>query len=332
MPKEEAMTKKELLEELAQLREQVRQLKVLETDFKTIEQELRCSELQFRGLFENAQHGIVILDGDTGQVKNANRHILDMLGYSSEELVGTNLWEIEAFIDTEKSQAVSRELKDKNHIHCADFPLETRNGRRLDVEIESTVCSVNSNRIVYCNIRDISGYKRLDKELRLIATHDTMTGLPNRSLFLDRARIALIQAQRRKKKVAIMSLDIDKFSAVNETLGNNVGDKLLKAFAERLAKLLRQSDTVARVGGDEFALVLPDIDNVDHIAIIAEKLVEAFRHQFIISGRRIIVTISIGVSVYPDDGKNIEILLNSADKSMYFVRANGCNHYQMSRT
>ena len=180
--------------------------------------------------------------------------------------------------------------------------------------------------------RDISERKRLDKEIRLIATHDTMTGLPNRSLFLDRARIALLQAQRRNKKVAIISLDMDKFSAVNETLGNLVGDKLLKAFAERLAKSLRKSDTVARVGGHEFALALPDIDHVDHITIIAEKLVEAFRHQFIINGRRVIVTISIGVSVYPDDGKDIETLLNSADKSLYFVRANGCNNYQMSRT
>jgi len=330
MPEEEAKTKKQLVSELEHLREQVRKLKALESEFKVIEQELKCSERQYRQLFESAQHGIVILDADTGQIHSANPHLLNMLGYSHEELIGKNLWDIEAFIDTEKSKAASHELKQRDHLHYEDFPLETKNGRRLDVEIESNVCTVNDNRIVHCNIRDTSERKRLERELHLVATHDTMTGLPNRTLFRDRAQIAVLHAQRKKKNAAIMSLDLDNFNTVNETMGNLVGDNLLKAAADRMTGLLRKSDTVARVGGDEFAVVIPEIDDVGSVDKVSHKIVDAFRHHFLVNGHKILVTVSIGIAVFPEDGRDIDTLINCADKSMYYVRSTGCNNYKIS--
>jgi diguanylate cyclase (GGDEF)-like protein/PAS domain S-box-containing protein len=330
MPEEEAKTKKQLVNELEQLREQVRKLKTLESEFKVIEQELRSSERQYRQLFESAQHGIVILDADTGQVQNANPHLLNMLGYSHEELLGKNLWDIEAFIDTEKSRAASHELKQRDHLHYEDFPLETRNGRRLDVELESNVCTINDSRIVHCNIRDTSERKRLEQELHLVATHDTMTGLPNRTLFRDRAHIAVLHAQRKKKSVAIMSLDLDSFNTVNETMGNLMGDHLLKAAADRMTGLLRKSDTVARVGGDEFGMVIPEIDDMSSVDKVSHKIVDAFRHHFLVNGHKILVTVSIGIAVFPEDGRDIDTLINCADKCMYYVRSNGCNNYKIS--
>ena len=331
MTKEDTRTKQQLIDELEQLHEQVQQFKKLEKEFKTIDQALRCSEQQYRCLFESARHGIVILDGDTGQVKNINPQLLALLGYSGDEVIGKNLWELDAFIDVEKNKSAFDELKQKAHNHIENVPLETRNGRRLNVEIDSNVCAINDNRLVHCHIRDNTERKRTEKEIRLIATHDPMTGLPNRTLFLDRTNIAVLHAHRKNKKVAIISSDLDKFSAVNETLGNDVGDKLLKAVAERFTSLLRKSDTVARVGGDEFAMVLPDIEHADHAASIAEKIVDAFRHQFIVNGRMIIVTISAGVAIYPDNGKDVETLLNCADKLMYNVRSHGSNSYKISQ-
>jgi diguanylate cyclase (GGDEF)-like protein/PAS domain S-box-containing protein len=330
MPEEEAKTKKQLADELGQLREQVRQLKEMEGEFKVIEQELRCSERQYRQLFESARHGIVILDADTGHVKSANPHLLKMLGYSHEELVGKNLWDIDAFIDTEKSRAASHELKQRDHVRYEDFPLETRSGKRLDVELESNVCTINDNRIVHCNIRDTSERKRLERELHLVATHDSMTGLPNRTLFRDRAHIAVLHAQRMKKKVAVMSLDLDNFNTVNETMGNVVGDHLLKAAADRMTGLLRKSDTVARVGGDEFAIVIPELDDISSVDKVSHKIVDAFRHHFLVNGHKILVTVSIGVAVFPEDGRDLDMLVNSADKSMYHVRSTGCNNYKIS--
>jgi diguanylate cyclase (GGDEF)-like protein/PAS domain S-box-containing protein len=331
MTKEDARTKQQLIDELEQLGEKVQQFKKLEKEFKTIEQELRCAEEQWRHLFEDANHGILVLDADTGQVKNANPHFLGMLGYSRDEVIRKNLFDLDCFIDVEKNKAAFKELEAKGYCHLNNVPLETRTGHRLDVEIDSNVCAINDSRLVHCHIRDNTERKRTDNEIRLIATLDAMTGLPNRTLFLDRASIAVLHAQRRNKKVAIISLDLDKFSAVNETLGNDMGDKLLKAIAERFTGLLRKSDTVARVGGDEFALVLPELEHTDHVIGIADKLVDAFRQQFMVSGRRVIVTISAGVAIYPDDGKDIETLLNCADKLMYNVRSHGSNSYKMSQ-
>lgn len=327
---QDAKSRQELMEEVAALRGQVAELKKLEAEFKTVEQELRCSEMQYRKLFENARHGIVILDGHTGLIKNANPHLLEMLGYSAGEIVGRKLTEIEAFIDSDGNKAAFDELKEKNHNRYEDVPLETRSGRRLDVEIESNVCSIDENRVVHYHIHDNTERKRMDREIRLIATHDPMTGLPNRTLFLDRAHIAVMHAHRHEKKVAVVSIDLDKFSAVNETMGNDIGDRALKAVATRFASIVRKSDTIARVGGDEFALVLPDIDNVDAAVKIASKLVDAFRQQFIINGRQLIVTISAGVALYPDDGRDIEDLMNCADRLMYKVRAEGCNNFKLS--
>jgi len=331
MTKADAMTKQQLVDELEQLRGQVQQFKKLEREFKTIEQVLRCAEEQWRRLFEDAHHGILVMDADRGQVNDANPHFLALLGYSKDEVIGKNLFDLDCFIDIEKSKAAFQELKTKGYCHLNNVPLETRTGLRLDVEIHSKVCVINDNKIVHCDFRDNTERKHTDKEIRLIATHDTMTGLPNRTLFLDRANIAVLQAHRRKKMVALISLDLDKFSAVNETLGNDMGDYLLKAVAERFTGLLRKSDTVARVGGDEFAMVLPDLEHIDHVVRIADKLVDAFRQQFMINGRRVIVTISAGVAVYPDNGKDTETLLNCADKLMYDVRSHGSNSYKMSQ-
>ncbi len=331
MTEQDAKTKQQLMGELAQLREQVQNFTKLEKEFKTIEQELRCSEQQYRQLFENAKHGIVILDGDSGQVKNANPHLLAMLGYSGNEVIGKNLWDLDAFIDVEKNKSAFDELKEKDHTHFENVPIETRNGHRLDVEIDSNTCTINDNKIVHCHIRDNTERKHTDSQMRLIATHDSLTGLPNRILFLDRAHIAVLQAQRRKKMIALVSLDLDKFSSVNETLGNDLGDKLLKAVAERFIGLLRKSDTIARVGGDEFAMVLPELEHMEDVIKIADKLVDAFRQQFMVNGRRVIITISAGVAVYPADGKDPETLLNCADKLMYNVRSQGSNSYKMSQ-
>jgi diguanylate cyclase (GGDEF)-like protein/PAS domain S-box-containing protein len=331
MSKADPRTKQQLTEELEQLREQVRQFKKLEKEFKAVEQVLRCAEEQWRRLFEDAHHGILVMDADTGLVRDANPHFLAMLGYSQDDVIGKNLFDLDCFIDVEKNRAAFRELKTKGHCHLNNVPLETRGGLRLDIEIDSKVCAINDSKIIHCNFRDNTERNRTEREIRLIATHDTLTGLPNRVLFLDRAQIALLHAQRRKKMVAVISLDLDKFSAVNETLGNDMGDKLLKAAAERFTGLLRKSDTVARVGGDEFAIVLPELEHTGHATGIADKLIGAFRQQFLVNGRRVIITISAGVAVYPNDGKSIETLLNCADKLMYNVRSHGSNTYRMSQ-
>ena len=192
------------------------------TERKRIEQEKASSELRYRRLFETAQDGILILNAETGQITDVNPFLIDMLGYSKNEFLGKRLWEIGAFIDARKSREAYKELQKNNYIRYEDLPLETKNGQRMEVEFVSNVYLVNNERVIQCNIRDISERKRLERNLEFAATHDFLTGLPNRTLFNDHYILALAGAKRYHKKLAIMVLDIDHFKDINDALGHHI--------------------------------------------------------------------------------------------------------------
>lgn len=172
------------------------------------------------------------------------------------------------------------------------------------------------------------GLEKASKELMELATHDALTGLPNRRLLYDRFDIALANARRKKRGLAVMSLDLDRFKVINDTLGHDVGDRLLVAAAGRLASNLRKVDTVARVGGDEFVLLLWDIDRKEDAGKVAQKIVEEFRRPFLIDGHTLNNTVSVGVAIFPEDGKDIKSLLKNSDDSLYRVKESGRNNYQ----
>ena len=161
-----------------------------------------------------------------------------------------------------------------------------------------------------------------------MASHDSLTGLPNRALLTDRLAQAISLARRHGTRVALMYLDIDHFKNINDSLGHAVGDTLLQAAAARLMECVRGSDTVCRQGGDEFVVLLPQVDTVRDATLIAEKLVAAMAQPFAIDGRHLHVTLSIGVSVYPDDGSDGDVLLRNADTAMYQAKKSGRNQYR----
>ncbi len=166
---------------------------------------------------------------------------------------------------------------------------------------------------------------RLQQELLQAATHDELTGLPNRRIFYDRFGVAMAFAQRNSRRFALMSLDLDKFKAVNDTLGHNFGDKLLTAIAARLSGSVRKSDTVARLGGDEFVILMSEIEDRDAAGKAAENVMGYFRKPFIIDGHSLDVTISIGVAVFPDDGSDMEEMMKASDHSLYAAKTGGGN-------
>jgi diguanylate cyclase (GGDEF)-like protein len=169
--------------------------------------------------------------------------------------------------------------------------------------------------------------KQLEQRLAYIATHDNLTGLPNRVLLNDRLSMSLTQAQRKVKKLAVMMLDLDRFKNINDTLGHSVGDELLKACAGRLTDILRKGDTVARLGGDEFILLLPEIGNPGEVIDIAERIIDRFRQPFILREHTVSISTSIGIAMFPDQGIDIEALLKNADVAMYQVKGSGrCNY------
>lgn len=176
--------------------------------------------------------------------------------------------------------------------------------------------------------KDISDRMQTQERLRFMAHHDALTELPNRTLFLDRLKQSIARARWHERKVAVMFMDLDRFKIINDTLGHNVGDQLLVHLTQRLAASVRTGDTVARFGGDEFAILLDDIASEQDIAHIAKKMLTAMAPVFQIEKRELFVTASIGVSIFPNDGEDSEVLLRNADVAMYRAKDMGRNNFQ----
>lgn len=181
-------------------------------------------------------------------------------------------------------------------------------------------------------IREIEELRAIIKDqeakLDLVATHDPLTGLPNRVLLNDRVSQAMLHAQRTKQPFVLMSLDMDRFQSINSSLGHSAGDMLLKTAALRLYMLLRKEDTIARLGSDEFVLLLPRIGNRDNAFIIARKILAAFQKPFALEDREVRAMLSIGISMFPDDGDSAEELLRRADLALHQAKQMGRNGYE----
>ena len=166
--------------------------------------------------------------------------------------------------------------------------------------------------------------------MRLLADHDHLTGLPNRSLFRDRLTQALAAANVDPQRLAVMMIDLDHFKAINHGLGPQAGDQLLQAVGDRLTGLVRTADTVARSGDDEFVLLLLGIDQPQHMDKVAERIIRALREPFALSGHEVRITASMGFALYPDDGDDMETLIHLADVAMCQAKQGGRNSYQRS--
>ena len=175
---------------------------------------------------------------------------------------------------------------------------------------------------------DLEERKRVEQSIRHMAHHDALTGLPNRSLFRDRLTHAMAQADRYHQKLAVMFLDLDRFKAINDTLGHNVGDQLLKIAAERLRSCVRDSDTVARLGGDEFTVIVEDIVEDHDAAAVAQKILDTLSQPFNLYGHEVFISVSVGVTLYPSDDENADNLLRNADSAMYRAKEFGRNNFQ----
>jgi diguanylate cyclase (GGDEF)-like protein/PAS domain S-box-containing protein len=225
----------------------------------------------------------------------------------------------------EKCMNLNQSVKGADHIR-----LIHRAGNSVEIENSAApICDRHGKTIgAILVFRDVSDRQNLVRELSHQAQHDALTGLPNRLLFNDRLTQALSHARRSNLKIAIVFLDLDHFKLINDTLGHTVGDLLLKAVSERLQRHLREGDTIARQGGDEFLILLPDLlDNAD-AATIAKKILHSFVESFTLDEHEVFITPSIGISLYPSDGETLETLVKHADAAMYRTKELGRNNYQ----
>jgi two-component system CheB/CheR fusion protein len=193
-------------------------------------------------------------------------------------------------------------------------------------DVENTTAGLPQR--LLCLSQDITQRKESDERMRFIAHHDALTGLPNRTLLRDRLQVALNAARRNRTKVAVLFVDLDHFKHVNDSLGHHVGDQLLQSVSNRLRAIIRDSDTLCRHSGDEYVVVLPNVHDSGEAAHVAEKIVEALSLPHHIDNHELVVTPSIGVSLFPEDGDKIDVLIRNADAAMYHAKGSGRKNFQ----
>jgi diguanylate cyclase (GGDEF)-like protein len=196
-------------------------------------------------------------------------------------------------------------------------------GTTVDVEVSAVAFSHQGRPAVQVIFRDITERKLVAERLHRMALFDPLTGLPNRTLFFDRMSLVLTFAKRNNYIIALLYLDLDRFKTINDTLGHDIGDLLLKEVAGRIASCTRQSDTVARMGGDEFITICARVTAPQDAGVVAAKVIKVLSEPFHLQGEECNIGASIGISLYPADGEDVETLLKRADSAMYRVKQTG---------
>ena len=288
-------------------------------------EDVKAQEEKFTAAFHSAPYAITLTRPSDGTIFEVNDGFVNLTGYQYDEIIGKTTVGLHLWVREDDRLAVVTELVQGRAVHGAEYQFRDKAGKLLTGLFSASLVTINSETCILSSISDISERKQMEQQFVQMATHDSLTGLPNRTLLYDRSGVALANARRNNKKVVVMSLDLDFFKNVNDMLGHGMGDRLLIAAAGRLTASLRKSDTVARMGGDEFVLLLGDVEHKDDAIKVAEKILKDFRKPFLIDGHSLNVTISIGIAIYPDAGDQIDELLKSSDKSLYTAKHTGRN-------
>ena len=296
------------------------------TDRKHAETALRDSEARYRLMAENSTDLIARTTPD-GLFLYASDALRSLLGFEPAEVLGTS---IRALIHPE-DRAVLRSIVPDATGNTFSFRALKKEGSFIWFETTSRAILDAAGEIseIISVSRDISERKEAEEQIEYQAYHDALTGLPNRLLFRDRLTIALAHARRQHAPLVVMFLDLDRFKIVNDTLGHSLGDDMLRVIAGRLRSVLREGDTIARMGGDEFTVLLSDLSQAEDAAKIAQKLLETVAEPVRVEGHELYVTTSIGIAMHPGDGDSAESLLKNADSAMYRAKELGRNAYQL---
>ena len=292
------------------------------------QQALKNSSERIEAILENAADAIIVID-DHGFMETFNYAAEKMFGHDSSAIIGRPM---HVLLPPKWRYVVPQALNRSLFSAAPQERLEAmglrRDGSSFSIELSVSEFHLSGTRKLIGIIRDITERKQFETQILHQATHDALTGLPNRVLFHDILAHVMPRVQRTGKLLAVMFLDLDGFKNINDTLGHEYGDILLKEIAQRLARILRTDDMIARQGGDEFTIFLQDISAVEDIIQIAEKILAVVAEPFLMAGHEMHVTASIGITVFPIDDMNLDSLLRNADTAMYRAKELGKNNFQ----
>ena len=304
------------------------------TRLQSVKTELLDNQMRLQAVIYNVKEGIVLLDPN-GSIESANPATANIFGYDVEELAGQSIGILmpDPGDDEQGSYTWKDLLSGKAHMTGQSREINAlhKSGKLFPLEINMAAMELEGVKHFVGIVRDITERKIAEKELTHMALFDQLTGLPNRRNFFEKLKYSASNARRNKSRIALLFIDLDGFKKVNDTLGHGMGDHLLKEVAQRLIANIRESDASARMGGDEFTVILNNVQSDKDAASIAEKIIKAINQPIKLNGNLCNVGASIGIAIYPDHTENINALINAADDAMYQAKANGKNTCVMAK-
>jgi len=293
--------------------------------------EIKEKSKEFEFLFEHSVNGALIIED--GKFVQCNQKSVEMVGYDSKEEL-LNIYPSDISPQYQSDGRLSSEKVDEmikiafeNGSNIFEWLHTKKDGKIFLAEVNLSSVVINGKKVLYTSWRDITEENRYKNDLKHLAHHDTLTALPNRMLFNDRLEQAIVKSTRSDLQLAVFFIDLDKFKPINDTLGHEIGDKVLIKISSLLRKSLRREDTLARIGGDEFTVIMENVSNIKDISMIASKLLYALDAPIMIDSHSLDLSLSIGISIFPDDASDSKTLLKLADEAMYDAKDNGRNTF-----
>jgi diguanylate cyclase (GGDEF)-like protein/PAS domain S-box-containing protein len=300
------------------------------TERHRMEKALRQSEEKYRTILESIQEGYFEIDL-TGKYTFLNDSMCRIHGYSKEELMGMNHRQ-HTDKETKKKlfQVFNKVYNTGEPAKEVDWQIIRKDGTKRYIESSVSLQKDSSDKPIGFRgiVRDVTERKRAEERIQYLATHDALTGLPNRLMFGRLINHAIQTARRYQRQLAVFFIDLDRFKIINDTMGHEAGDQLLQEIAKRFKQSLRAVDIVGRLGGDEFIMLIEEMDELSQIANVAHKILSTAIQPIVLLGEECRVTASIGISIYPRDGEDEQALMKNADMAMYVAKEGGKNNYQ----
>ena len=301
------------------------------TERKAAESALKEAAKKYRAIFDGALEGMFQFSSDGGLL-SANPYLAKMLGYDSLEGVFSTVKDMarEAWAYPDECARFMQEIDEHATIQGFECQFKRKGSSNIWVSLNARKVFGDDGQLLYYEgfATDITKRKVAEERVQFLAYYDALTGLPNRTLLQDRLVKALDSALRRKERVALLFLDLDRFKDINDSFGHSFGDLLLQIIAARFKSGVRKQDTVGRLGGDEFLIVLTNVKEIAYASFVAERLMRAMSAKFVIQGRSLSISCSIGISIFPEDGMDSESLLKNADAAMYSAKESGRNNFR----